>query len=182
MCNIKTHILHTFQNAISSGVYLSGTITILGSSNLVSGNIKSGVKIFNVTGTYVTPGAPITYELTAKTINTALNVPSTVISTLQSVTFNGYYSYYIDSPDNWGTGTNNQCTHYFDNVKVSSLSGTFIAQSTRYSEYGGSPEPTTNWNIAKVTFKSSTKALTVSSTGNGFHGCNFTLTFTYTAS
>ena len=36
----------------SSGVYLSGNITVLGSSNLVASNIKSGVNIFGVTGTY----------------------------------------------------------------------------------------------------------------------------------
>ena len=41
----------TTNQTISSGVYLSGNITILGSSSLVSSNIKSGVTIFGVSGT-----------------------------------------------------------------------------------------------------------------------------------
>ena len=42
----------TSNQTVSSGVYLSGNITVLGSSNLVASNIKSGVNIFGVTGTY----------------------------------------------------------------------------------------------------------------------------------
>ena len=42
----------TYSKTIQSGRYLSGTQTILGDSNLVSGNIKSGVTIFGVSGTY----------------------------------------------------------------------------------------------------------------------------------
>ena len=42
----------TSQTAVSSGYYTSGDITIEGDSNLVAGNIKSGVSIFGVNGTY----------------------------------------------------------------------------------------------------------------------------------
>ena len=42
----------TSNQTIPSGKYLTGTQTILGDSDLVASNIKSGVQIFGVTGTY----------------------------------------------------------------------------------------------------------------------------------
>ena len=42
----------TSDKTIASGRYLTGTQTIKGDANLVAGNIKSGVSIFGVTGTY----------------------------------------------------------------------------------------------------------------------------------
>lgn len=42
----------TSNQTIASGTYLTGTQTILGDSNLVASNIKSGVPIFGVTGSY----------------------------------------------------------------------------------------------------------------------------------
>lgn len=42
----------TSNKTIASGRYLTGTQTIKGDANLVASNIKSGVSIFGVTGTY----------------------------------------------------------------------------------------------------------------------------------
>lgn len=42
----------TADKTIASGRYLTGTQTIKGDANLVAGNIKSGVSIFGVAGTY----------------------------------------------------------------------------------------------------------------------------------
>ena len=39
------------QIAVSSGYYTGGNITVAGDSNLVAGNIKSGISIFGVSGT-----------------------------------------------------------------------------------------------------------------------------------
>lgn len=48
----QTYTPGTSNQTISSGKYLTGTQTISGDSNLVAGNIKNGVTIFGVTGTY----------------------------------------------------------------------------------------------------------------------------------
>lgn len=40
------------QTAVAAGVYTTGAITVAGDADLVAGNIKKGVNIFNVTGTY----------------------------------------------------------------------------------------------------------------------------------
>lgn len=42
----------TSNQTIASGTYLTGTQTISGDADLTAGNIKSGVSIFGVTGTY----------------------------------------------------------------------------------------------------------------------------------
>lgn len=52
-----TYTPKTSDQSIASGQYLSGTQTIKGDANLVAGNIKSGVSIFGVTGTYAGSGS-----------------------------------------------------------------------------------------------------------------------------
>lgn len=52
-----TYTPKTTDQSIESGQYLSGTQTIKGDANLVAGNIKSGVSIFGVTGTYAGGGS-----------------------------------------------------------------------------------------------------------------------------
>lgn len=42
----------TQQTAVASGKYTTGNVYVAGDNNLKSGNIKSGVSIFGVTGTY----------------------------------------------------------------------------------------------------------------------------------
>lgn len=52
-----TYTPGTSDQSIASGQYLNGTQTIKGDSNLTAGNIKNGVRIFNVTGTYAGGGS-----------------------------------------------------------------------------------------------------------------------------
>lgn len=52
-----TYTPGTSDQSIASGQYLNGTQTIKGDSNLTAGNIRNGVKIFNVTGTYTGGGS-----------------------------------------------------------------------------------------------------------------------------
>lgn len=58
----------TSNKTIGSGTYLTGTQTIKGDSNLVASNIKSGISIFGVSGTY-TGEAPDYITAYAKTIS-----------------------------------------------------------------------------------------------------------------
>ena len=48
----QTYTPGTTDQTIASGQYLAGAQTIAGDADLVAGNIKSGVNIFGVTGTY----------------------------------------------------------------------------------------------------------------------------------
>ena len=52
----------TSNQTIASVTYLTGTQTIAGDANLVAGNIKKDVSIFNVTGTYEGSGGTVTLK------------------------------------------------------------------------------------------------------------------------
>lgn len=52
-----TYTPSTSNQTIATSQYLSGAQTIKGDANLVAGNIKSGVSIFGVTGTYAGGGS-----------------------------------------------------------------------------------------------------------------------------
>lgn len=60
-----TYTPGTSNQTIGANQYLSGAQTIKGDSNLVAGNIRSGVSIFGVTGTVVEASSP---NLQAKTV------------------------------------------------------------------------------------------------------------------
>ena len=49
----QTYTPGTTNQVIAAGRYLSGNQTILGSANLVPGNIREGVKIFGVVGSLI---------------------------------------------------------------------------------------------------------------------------------
>lgn len=54
------------QTAVASGRYTTGAVTVKGDSNLVASNIKSGVSIFGVSGTYVGSGSYKIYSGTVE--------------------------------------------------------------------------------------------------------------------
>ena len=60
-----TYTPSTSNQTIAASQYLSGAQTIKGDSNLVAGNIRSGVSIFGVTGTVVAASTP---NLQTKTV------------------------------------------------------------------------------------------------------------------
>ena len=60
-----TYTPKTTDQSIAASQYLSGAQTIKGDSNLVAGNIRSGVSIFGVTGTVVAASTP---NLQTKTV------------------------------------------------------------------------------------------------------------------
>ena len=58
-----TYTPSTSDQIIQSGLYLWGAQTIKGDSNLVAGNIKKGVSIFGVAGTYEGSGSSISSDI-----------------------------------------------------------------------------------------------------------------------
>lgn len=58
----------TSNQTISSGTYCSGTQTIKGDSNLTAENIKSGVSIFGVSGSYAGSGGTV-YTATGSSVS-----------------------------------------------------------------------------------------------------------------
>ena len=63
-----TYTPGTSNQTIAGGQYLSGAQTIKGDSNLLPGNIKSGTKIFGITGTYTGSTATTSPTLQSKTV------------------------------------------------------------------------------------------------------------------
>lgn len=57
------------NQTISSGLYLTGTQTIMGDTNLIPGNIRNGISIFGVDGTLALPS--ITQDSTTKILSIA---------------------------------------------------------------------------------------------------------------
>lgn len=66
----------TSNKTIASATYLTGTQTIQGDANLVADNIKSGVSIFGVTGSYEGTGSGGDDSVTYSTVYTGVEVPT----------------------------------------------------------------------------------------------------------
>lgn len=80
-----TYTPGTANQTISSGTYLTGVQTISGDSNLVAANIKSGVSIFGVAGSY-TGGSGSTGGLVMKTGTTTSATIDTGLSSISFIT------------------------------------------------------------------------------------------------
>ena len=76
----------TSNKTIASGRYLTGTQTIKGDANLVAGNIKSGVSIFGVAGTYADGSEDLSAELTEQA--NLIAQQQTLISNLETALAN----------------------------------------------------------------------------------------------
>lgn len=79
-----TYTPTTSNQTIAAGTYCSGTQTIKGDSNLVAGNIKSGVSIFGVSGSYTGSGGSSsggtgeTCEFTATIASSSGTLPANI--------------------------------------------------------------------------------------------------------
>ena len=98
-----TYTPGTSDQSIASGQYLSGTQTIKGDANLVAGNIKSGVSIFGVSGTYTgsSSGGSGSVSLQSKIVSpserTQTVKPDSGYGGLSQVTVNAISTTYVGS-------------------------------------------------------------------------------------
>jgi len=158
----------TTNQTIASGTYLTGTQTIAGDANLVAGNIKKNVTIFNTTGTYEGSGGGSGIQLDSMT--------KTLTSAASSIQFTGLSgdptSFVITSSSNLATGASPYKTAavVFDGTNVIGqyITNTSNAQMT-YSD-------------SAFTKSYSNGTLTVTGTGTNFQANEYKLVYTYNGS
>lgn len=98
-----TYMPGTSNQSIASGQYLSGAQTIKGDSNLTAGNIKSGVSIFGISGTYTgsSSGGSGSVSLQSKTVSPSESTqtvkPDSEYGGLSQVTVNAISTTYVGS-------------------------------------------------------------------------------------
>ena len=82
----KTITPGTSNQTVAAGKYLTGKLTVKGDANLVAGNIKKGVTIFNVAGSYEESGGTVTIPDTTVTEKTLLQGYTAVVKDSSSGT------------------------------------------------------------------------------------------------
>lgn len=98
-----TYTPGTSDQNIASGQYLNGTQPIKGDNNLTAGNIKSGVSIFGVSGTYTgsSSGGSGSVSLQSKTVSPSESTqtvkPDSGYGGLSQVTVNAISTTYVGS-------------------------------------------------------------------------------------
>lgn len=158
-----TYTPTTSNQTIASGTYLSGTQTIKGDTNLVAGNIKSGVTIFGVNGTYEGSGG--SGGGSAGTCNVTINVPAymTVIGWGEctvTLTINGA-TFPSSSMPSTGSNSHNLAmdrTYNFPNIPVGStfafyyekgfIKGATVSDNIEFSFVNNTFMTATDYNFA----------------------------------
>lgn len=180
-CNTKgatTYTPTTTNQSIAANTYLIGIQTISGDTNLKASNIKNGVSIFGVTGTYTGGGSSSAIESTllgSLSLGTISTSSTTDTDTGKTITVKGIYDYdLLVCQCRTSTPTNGRhtCTTRLCWLTASSSIGT----------KNGSSFATATWNTKKsssgvTTSRTNTtsygvyaKAATVSAGSSGDNG------------
>ena len=115
------------KTAISAGTYAAGAATVAGDANLVAGNIKEGVNIFGVTGSFAGGGG--------ETVSVSIELPIAPID---------YNVYYCDGDE---TYKNVYLSSYGETISVLKNTLVFIGASSLLA-----PEATTSGGISKISY------------------------------
>lgn len=113
----------TSDKTIASGRYLVGTQTIKGDANLVAGNIKSGVSIFGVAGTYEggggSGGSTIDEIMQANGYTTESPLQEVETDALIRLVTDAVYEAFQNFDGQYGTGYswNNEVVPYFNDAE-----------------------------------------------------------------
>lgn len=118
----------TTNQTIASGTYLTGTQTIKGDSNLVAANIKKGIAIFNITGSYEPAGV----SLQVKTGITPTEASQTITADagydgLSSVQIDAISSTYVGS----GITTRNSDSLTVSGATVTAPAGYYASAASK---------------------------------------------------
>lgn len=122
----ETYVPKTYNQTISSGVYLTGNQIIQGSSNLIPSNIKNGVSIFGVTGTMSSENS---FQVDSLTLRIKNNFSS-------KTTHESISCFYLDtdskSGDKWVFGEVGPIIETHDIIRGNSVTITIPYQSCLY--------------------------------------------------
>ena len=131
-----TYTPSTSDQTIASGQYLNGTQTIKGDSNLVTSNIKSGVSIFGVAGSYTGSGSSGGLVMksgttTSATINTGLSSIKVIIIYKDSFTATGLIQgVYATDEDKLHYTYCSQYSSYFKTCAASTSTASSVSGGT----------------------------------------------------
>lgn len=175
-----TYTPTTSNQTIAAGTYCSGAQTIKGDSNLVAGNIKSGVSIFGVNGTYspvIDVPATQWSSKYLKTLYPSLSNTTAAITVKAMTYYDGYwYGVGNDSAgDAWklyGTTTGNMTAYRLGSSRNYPVTG-IVCDGTNIwlaLSSGGYSNRTILYQSIANFRSNSTSLYTYTSTSNSYYG------------